>query len=185
MNEKRKDTHLDNESAALAFQSTNDHGELKPGTSQPKVFPSLTDRDLAGFLALQGSFTTMPFGDMHSSFNEEFATLVAGSIAPRDGVEALLALQMVKAHNLAMRYLELAGSKNQTVSGIELFAKSANLLLRTFTKQVEALKTYRSKGEQKVEVEHVHVHHGGQAVVGMVTTKGQDPGVGDIDNGEA
>ena len=64
-----------------------------------------------------------------------------------------MALQMVKAHNLAMRYLELAGSKTQTVRGIELFTKSANLLLRTFTKQVEALKTYRSKGEQKVGYE--------------------------------
>ena len=32
---------------------------------------------------------------------------------------------------------------------------------------------------------HLHVHRGGQAVVGTVTTKGQDPGVGDVGNDEA
>jgi hypothetical protein len=53
--------------------------------------------------------------------------------------------------------------------GIELFTKSADLLLRTFTKEVEALKTYRSKGQQKVDVEHVRVHRGGQAIVGPVS----------------
>lgn len=78
-------------------------------------------------------------------------------------------MQMVRAHNLAMHYLELAGGKNQTVRVVEALSKAANLLLRTFSKQVEALKTYRSKGQQKVEVEHVHVHRGGQAIVGAVS----------------
>ena len=40
--------------------------------------------------------------------------------------------------------------------------------LRTFTMQVEALQRYRGKGQQKVTVEHVHVHAGGQAIVGAV-----------------
>jgi hypothetical protein len=40
--------------------------------------------------------------------------------------------------------------------------------------QVEALKKYRSKGEQKVVVEHVHVHAGGQAIVGQVTPGGSN-----------
>jgi hypothetical protein len=34
--------------------------------------------------------------------------------------------------------------------------------------QVEALQRYRGKGQQKVTVEHVHVHAGGQAIVGAV-----------------
>jgi hypothetical protein len=37
---------------------------------------------------------------------------------------------------------------------------------------------HRGKGQQKVTVEHVHVHAGGQAVVGMVAAPGQ-PGGGD------
>ena len=42
-------------------------------------------------------------------------------------------------------------------------------LLRTFLMQLEALNRHRSKGEQKMVVEHVHVHSGGQAIVGPVT----------------
>jgi len=36
------------------------------------------------------------------------------------------------------------------------------------TKFLEALNKHRGKGQQKVTVEHVHVHEGGQAVVGNV-----------------
>ncbi len=185
MSKKRDKIHPTQDSTALAVQNTNPLSASRPEPPQPKLFPSLTDRELVGLFALQGSNTTLPFGNASPKFNEKFAISAASSIAPRDGLEALLALQMVKTHNLGKRYLELTAAKNETAHGIELFSKSANLLLRTFTKQVEALKMYRSKGEQKVEVEHVHVHRGGQAVVGMVTTKGQDPGVGDVGNGEA
>jgi hypothetical protein len=37
---------------------------------------------------------------------------------------------------------------------------------------LEALNRHRGKGQQKVTVEHVHVHAGGQAVVGTVETQG-------------
>jgi hypothetical protein len=40
--------------------------------------------------------------------------------------------------------------------------------MRTFTAQLDALNKYRGKGEQKMEVKHVHVHEGGQAIVGNV-----------------
>jgi hypothetical protein len=36
---------------------------------------------------------------------------------------------------------------------------------------IEALNRHRGKGQQKVTVEHVHVHAGGQAVVGMVDAR--------------
>jgi hypothetical protein len=42
--------------------------------------------------------------------------------------------------------------------------------MRTFTNQMEALKRYRSGAQQTVKVEQVHVHEGGQAVVGNVET---------------
>src|SRR5580704_10753592 len=43
-----------------------------------------------------------------------------------------------------------------------------NKLARTFAAQVSALKEYRSKGEQKMIVQHVHVAEGAQAIVGNV-----------------
>ena len=45
----------------------------------------------------------------------------------------------------------------------------ANKLSRTYAVLLDALNRYRGKeGQQKVTVEHVDVHAGGQAVVGMV-----------------
>src|SRR5215207_7786768 len=49
---------------------------------------------------------------------------------------------------------------------------SANKLSRTYSTLLEALNRHRGKGQQKVTVEHVHVHEGGQAIVGNVETQG-------------
>jgi hypothetical protein len=66
----------------------------------------------------------------------------------------------------------------QTFEGRRENLNQANKLSRTYAALVEALNRHRGKGQQKVTVEHVHVHAGGQAVVGMVTAPGQ-PGGGD------
>src|SRR5262249_1249023 len=42
----------------------------------------------------------------------------------------------------------------------------------TYAVLLDALNRHRGKGQQKVTVEHVHVHAGGQAVVGTVETPG-------------
>jgi hypothetical protein len=47
--------------------------------------------------------------------------------------------------------------------------------MRTYTMQLEALKRYRTGGEQKVTVHHVSVNDGGQAIVGNVTLAGRPP----------
>ena len=56
-------------------------------------------------------------------------------------------------------------------------AESAfNKLARTFAAQMSALKEYRSKGEQKMTVQHVHVAEGGQAIVGNVNASPEGVG---------
>src|SRR5215475_8186958 len=47
-------------------------------------------------------------------------------------------------------------------------------MMRIFAQQAEALKRYRSRGQQTVTVQHqyVEVGDGGQAIVGQVTTQG-------------
>ena len=54
--------------------------------------------------------------------------------------------------------------------------RALNKLARTYTAQVEALKQYRSKGQQIVRVERVNVESGGQAVVGHVQHGGRADG---------
>jgi hypothetical protein len=90
-------------------------------------------------------------------------------IAPRDETEAMLACQMLATHSAAMTLLRrLKGS--ETIRQQESNGQLAIKLLRTYAMQVEALQRYRGKGQQKVTVEHVHVHSGGQAIVGAVSS---------------
>jgi hypothetical protein len=92
-------------------------------------------------------------------------------IGANDEIEAMLAVQMVATHFAATRALRrLKGS--DMVSQQDSNGNLAVKLLRTFAAQTEALQRYRGKGQQKVTVEHVHVHTGGQAIVGSVTQSG-------------
>jgi hypothetical protein len=73
----------------------------------------------------------------------------------------------------------------QTFEGRRENLAQANKLSRTYATLLEALNRHRGKGQQKVTVEHVHVHAGGQAVVGMVATPaGQRPEGGDLEESE-
>jgi hypothetical protein len=54
--------------------------------------------------------------------------------------------------------------------------RAFNKLTRTFAAQMSALKDYRSKGEQKMTVQHVHVADGGQAIVGNVSAPAEGVG---------
>ena len=60
----------------------------------------------------------------------------------------------------------------QSLQGRSENLSQANKLSRTYSTLLEALNRHRGKGQQKVTVEHVHVHAGGQAVVGTVETQG-------------
>jgi hypothetical protein len=96
---------------------------------------------------------------------------VLDGIAPRDELEAMLAAQMAITHDLAM---DMAGraKRSEYVQTLQDCGNLSVKLLRTFTLQVEALAKLRRGGVQKVTVEHVHVHAGGQAIVGAVSTGG-------------
>jgi len=96
----------------------------------------------------------------------------------------MLAAQLIASHNAAMECYRRAMSGNQTFEGSREYLNQANKLSRTFATLLEALNRHRGKGQQKVTVEHVHVHAGAQAVVGLVENPGggdrvESPGGGD------
>jgi hypothetical protein len=80
----------------------------------------------------------------------------------------MAASQMVSLHIATMECLKRAQISGQTFDGRDMNLRHAARFTRAFTAQVEALSRYRGKGQQKVVVEHVHVHSGGQAIVGNV-----------------
>jgi hypothetical protein len=62
--------------------------------------------------------------------------------------------------------------ENQTFEGRRESLNQANKLVRSYATLVEALNRHRGKGQQRVTVEHVHVHQGGQVIVGTVQAGG-------------
>ncbi|QOG17595.1 hypothetical protein [Bradyrhizobium sp. SEMIA] len=101
------------------------------------------------------------------------ATLAAlAGIGPKDELEGMMAAQLIAAHNAAMECYRRAMIGEQTFEGRHENLAQAGKLSRTYAALLEALNRHRGKGQQKVTVEHVHVHAGGQAVVGMVEPLG-------------
>lgn len=111
-------------------------------------------------------------GDAHAANDErQFLLSVINDLAPQDAVERMLAVQMAATHVATIR----AGrslANCETIAQVQAHYTGYNKLARTFAAQVEALRKHRSGGQQKVTVEHVHVHPGGQAIVGQVTHGG-------------
>ncbi len=101
-----------------------------------------------------------------------FMISVIKGVEPRDQVEAMLAAQMAAVHSASMTFARRL-NHIENIAQQDSAANAFNKLTRTFVAQVEGLKRYRSKGEQKVIVEHVTVNAGGQAVVGNVTHGGE------------
>jgi hypothetical protein len=88
--------------------------------------------------------------------------------APRNEVEAALAVQMACTHSATMSVLGRLGPAAGTEDHVCRFAAAAARLLRAFTTQFEAYRRLRHGGDQHVLVEHVHINEGGQAVIGNV-----------------
>jgi hypothetical protein len=89
-------------------------------------------------------------------------------IGPRDPIEGMLIVDMQAARNIAQWTMRQATSPNLPVEVRKTYLDCAAKMLRIVPAQVEAFKKYRGGGQQKVTVEHVHVHQGGQAVVGHI-----------------
>jgi hypothetical protein len=103
---------------------------------------------------------------------------VIKGIEPRDQVEAMLASQMA-AVQMALMTFARRMAHVETIPQQDSASNAFNKLARTFAAQVEALKRYRSGGEQKMTVQHVHGGEGGQAIVGNVSASA--PGGGAIE----
>jgi hypothetical protein len=102
--------------------------------------------------------------------NNLYSATIAGlvGIGPNDELEGMLAAQLVACHNASMECYRRAMIGEQTFEGRRENLSQANKLSRTYATLLEALNRHRGKGQQKVTVEHVHVHEGGQAIVGNV-----------------
>jgi hypothetical protein len=106
--------------------------------------------------------------------NRQYSATLAAliGIAPQGEIEGMIAAQLVACHNASMECYRRAMIDEQTFEGRRENLCQANKLSRTYAVLLESLNRHRGKGTQKVTVEHVHVHKGGQAIVGNVEAPG-------------
>jgi hypothetical protein len=150
-------------------------GTVAPVTA-PEKAPAATEQlfneedtvEVAARFLSEAAAAWKGFGEVATISHAKSAAVLLHDIAPRDGVEKMLAVQMIAAHSTAMRCVVAAMSGKQTFAGMEASINLATKLMRTYTSQIEALNRHRTKARQTVVVKHVHVHEGGQAIVGNV-----------------
>lgn len=114
-------------------------------------------------------------GQFGSEDGSTFANAINGallSMAPTDIIEGQLCARILILNNQIMEYMSRAASPTQTADGRDLNINRATKLMRVYNDTLDALNRHRRKGEQRVVVQHVNVHNGGQAIVGEVHTGG-------------
>jgi len=97
-----------------------------------------------------------------------FMLAMIRGIEPKDEAECMLAAQMAAVHMTTMTFARRLNHVDNLAQQ-DSAAQAFNKLARTFALQMEALKRYRTGGEQRVTVQHVTVNEGGRAIVGAVS----------------
>lgn len=150
--------------------AAKDDAVTTDGSSMKRAFGSDDNNFIRGF-----GHQLANIGSQGKDIDEKgfaFVASIVKGIEPRDQVEAMLAAQMAAVHNASMTFARRLAHVDNIVQQ-DSAARAFTKLTRTFTAQMEALKRYRTGGQQKMTVEHVHVHEGGQAIVGNVETGGR------------
>ena len=144
----------------------NDHSDPAIGTVLLMEALGTTDLDFLNGLTKQ-LVNAGTQGQKLDASALNFMLATIKGIQPRDQVETMLAAQMAAVHNATMTFARRLNHV-ENIPQQDSAERAFNKLARTFASQVEALKRYRTGGQQKVVVEHVTVNEGGQAIVGNV-----------------
>lgn len=167
---KRASVKVSGTGAAVAIDSP--HSDVAGHRRQLMDAFGTPSSDFAyGALALLLEALTERGADLPSEVATNAAIAMVSGVEPANELEAMIASQMAATHSLAMNMLGRARRVEQ-LNQLDAQGGLAVKLLRTFAMQAEALAKLRRGGSQIVRVEHVHVHAGGQAIVGNVAPGG-------------
>ena len=97
---------------------------------------------------------------------------------PQSELETLLAVQIIAAGVSGLRFLRQS-QQHMTETYIDVYGTYAIKLLRLQNEMIRTYERYSRGSKQTVEVRHVHIHSGGQGVVGIVNQAGEREGDGE------
>jgi hypothetical protein len=146
--------------------------------------PNDLQRMLAKVFGVKGSSAALELFNQANncvpgSWRHTFRVVVemAGSLQPKNASQGILISQLIGVHAQAMEAMRRCRITTDPQLQ-ELYSNRSMRLMRLFTQQLELLSRLQGTiASQKIVVEKVHVHSGGQAIVGAVETV--DRGVGD------
>jgi len=131
------------------------------------VFASANRTFVEGLLRQLYGVTDGRFPGAELDFN--FLVSVVQGLKPRDETEAMLATQVAVGQSASLRFAGRLARESRPEM-LDLYERIYTKTARTLAAQFEALKRYRTGGEQKILVQHTqNVSVEGQAIVGNVT----------------
>ena len=120
-------------------------------------------------LQLGSQIVALQLWNTSEDFMDNYVTALSllSEMRPKTATAAMLAVQMIGVHQQATILLA-RGNSESTLLSIRL--------MRLFGDQLVAYEKLQGMvPQQKVTVEHVHVHQGGQAIVGAVSSSKSRP----------
>lgn len=179
---KTAETECSENTSAVSMKKLNEEdARVDCALEKMKEFSGTKAPSLADRLLLQTTSATLPYWNPSITPGQRLE-VAAGALVemePSNATEAMLAIQMIATNDAALMFLSRATMNNQNTEIVDANVLRATRLMQVFNEQIEAMHRLKGKvGRQKVTVEHVHVHDGGQAIVGTVTARGSKEGGG-------
>jgi hypothetical protein len=98
---------------------------------------------------------------------KEMCSAGIASLNTKEGLQTMLSAQMLTIHQLQQKAMAYAhGIKNLEIE--KYYTNTAIKLANCFVQQANLLAKFQGHTGQKITVERVNVHHGGQAIVGTI-----------------
>lgn len=132
---------------------------------QKKTRQRIIDK-FAGIKAISQSMNSEDDG-INMKRELQNAEELLASVGANDALSTMLVTQMAAVHDMQQRVFSIAKtsySPEVIQSNINQLTKLSNV----FVQQAALLEKMQGNVQQKVMVEHVHIHSGGQAIVGNV-----------------
>ena len=164
------------ETTSATVQSPPSDADLEHARRMLTEVTGVKDLNLAARMLEQVNRIQAPwlFGNISEGFSVAFEFM--RELRPTNVTEGMLAQQMVGVHHAALSYLFQAAHGGERS---ESYLLRATKLMRLFHEQAEVMTKLKGRvGQQKVTVEHVHIHKGAQAIVGAVGSAKQKQGEG-------
>lgn len=99
----------------------------------------------------------------------EAVKALADSLDAQGLLQNMLATQIFGIHELQQKVLPYAYRSMNYPEQSQYYINAVAKLSNVFIQQINQLQKLQGNSQQKVVVEHLHIHEGGQAIVGQVT----------------